>query len=138
MNQEDKITGFVAGAFDVIHPGYISLFNDAREHCNYLVVGLHEDPSFEKSETKLKPILTTEERKEILLSLRQVNAVIVYKTEKDLYNILKHIEIDVRFLGSDYEDRPITGKELDIPIHFINREHAWSTTKFKKLISESI
>tara|TARA_R110000787_G_scaffold271464_1_gene378672 strand:- start:540 stop:956 length:417 start_codon:yes stop_codon:yes gene_type:complete len=138
MNQEDRITGFVAGAFDVIHPGYISLFNDAREHCNYLVVGLHEDPSFEKSETKLKPVLTTEERKEILLSLRQVNAVIVYKTEKDLYNILKHIEIDVRFLGSDYEDRPITGKELDIPIHFINREHAWSTTKFKKLISESI
>ena len=138
MNQTDKITGFVAGAFDVMHPGYISLFNDAREHCNYLIVGLHEDPSFEKASAKLKPVLTTEERKEILLSLKQINAVIVYKTEKDLYNILKHVEIDVRFLGSDYEDKPITGKELDIPIHFINREHGWSTTKFKKLISESI
>ena len=66
------------------------------------------------------------------------NEIISSLKEKDLYNILKHIEIDVRFLGSDYEDRPITGKELDIPIHFINREHAWSTTKFKKLISESI
>jgi glycerol-3-phosphate cytidylyltransferase len=101
------------------------------------MVGLHDDPSLERA-NKLKPILTAEERKEILLSLRQINAVVVYKTEKGLYNILKHVEIDVRFLGSDYKDSDYTGKDLDLPIRFIDRGHGWSTTKFKKLISESL
>ena len=137
MTEKDKIVGFVAGAFDVIHPGYIEMFNEMRRHCNYIMVGLHDDPSLERA-NKLKPILTAEERKEILLSLRQINAVVVYKTEKGLYNILKHVEIDVRFLGSDYKDSDYTGKDLDLPIRFIDRGHGWSTTKFKKLISESL
>ena len=39
--------GFLAGAFDVIHPGYIRMFKDAKTVCDYLIVGLHEDPSKE-------------------------------------------------------------------------------------------
>ena len=27
--------GIVAGAFDLIHPGYIRMFKDAKEHCNH-------------------------------------------------------------------------------------------------------
>jgi len=133
---EEKITGFIAGAFDVLHPGYIHMLNEARGHCNYLIIGLHEDPSLTRK-NKLKPVLTTEERKEILFSLKHINAVIVYKTEEDLYNILRHIEIDIRFLGTDYKESEFTGKDLPIPIHFIDRDHEWSTTKFKRLISES-
>jgi glycerol-3-phosphate cytidylyltransferase len=133
---EEKITGFIAGAFDVIHPGYIHMLNEARKHCNYLIIGLHEDPSLARK-NKLKPILTIEERKEILFSLKHVNAVIVYKTEEDLYNILRHVEIDIRFLGTDYEESEFTGNELPIPIHFVERDHEWSTTKFKRLVAES-
>ena len=36
--------GIIAGAFDVIHPGYIRMFKDAKTHCNHLTVALHEDP----------------------------------------------------------------------------------------------
>jgi len=41
-------------------------------------------------------------------------------------------------LGDDYIDKDYTGKELGIQIHWINRSHGWSTTKFKKAIAESI
>ena len=47
-------------------------------------------------------------------------------------------EFDVRFLGDDYVDKPFTGDDLKIPIHYMNRDHGWSTTKFKKLIAQSI
>ena len=98
---------------------------------------LHEDPSVERSE-KLKPILNIEERKLILSSLRQIDEIIIYKTEDDLLEILKDKKIDIRFLGDDYKKKDFTGKELDIPIHYLDRSHGWSTTKFKKLLSNNI
>ena len=51
------IKGITAGAFDVMHPGYIKMFKEAREHCDYLLVALHDDPTVERSK-KIKPILT--------------------------------------------------------------------------------
>ena len=42
---------------------------------------------------------------------------------------------NVRFLGEDYKDKDYTGKDLDIPVHWISRDHGWSTTKLKDLIT---
>jgi glycerol-3-phosphate cytidylyltransferase len=128
--------GVIAGNFDVIHPGYIKMFNDCKEHCDYLVVLLHEDPSIERPE-KCKPILSVEERREILFAL-DIPTVISYNTEKELYFMLKDGNYDIRFLGDDYIDKPFTGDDLNIPIHYLNRDHGWSTTKFKKLIADEV
>ena len=137
MMRKNQIIGVIAGAFDVIHPGYIYLFNECKQHCDYFLLLLHEDPSIERSE-KMKPILSIEERKLILSSLRQIDEIITYKTESDLLRILKDRKIDIRFQGDDYKEKNFTGQELDIPIHFLDRSHGWSTTKFKKLLSKNI
>lgn len=129
--------GFLAGAFDVIHPGYIRMFKDAKTVCDYLIVGLHEDPSIERPDTKIKPVHTLDEREEILLSIRYVDQVIRYKTEQDLLWILENTKIDVRILGSDYKDKGYTGKDFDIEVHFHNRNHNYSTTKLKQKIKET-
>jgi len=129
--------GVIAGNFDVIHPGYIYMFNECKKYCNYLIVLLHEDPTNERPE-KLKPILSVEERLLILYSLKQVNLVMTYKTEAELYDILDEMNPDVRFLGDDYIGKPFTGNDLDIPIHYLNRDHGWSTTKYKQLIANSL
>ena len=78
--------GVIAGNFDAIHPGYIHMFNECKKYCNYLIVLLHEDPTNKRPE-KLKPILSVEERLLILYSLKQVNLVMTYKTEEELYNL---------------------------------------------------
>ena len=129
--------GVIAGNFDVIHPGYIHMFNECKKYCNYLIVLLHEDPTNERPE-KLKPILSVEERLLILYSLKQVNLVMTYKTEAELYDILDEMNPDVRFLGDDYIGKPFTGDDLDISIHYLNRDHGWSTTKYKQLIAASL
>lgn len=126
--------GFIAGSFDVIHPGYIYMFEEASSKCDYLVVGLHEDPSVERPE-KIKPILSVEERKKILTSIRYIDFVVTYQTEDDLIKILKDLKPDVRFLGDDYKDKKITGGDLEIELYYLDRSHGWSTTKFKKEIS---
>ena len=135
--RKNQIIGVIAGAFDAIHPGYIYLFNECKQHCDHFLLLLHEDPSIERSE-KMKPILSIKERKLILSSLRQIDEIITYKTEDDLLKILKNRKIDIRFQGDDYKEKNFTGQELDIPIHFLDRSHGWSTTKFKKLLSKNI
>jgi glycerol-3-phosphate cytidylyltransferase len=129
--------GVIAGNFDVIHPGYIHMFNECKKYCNYLIVLLHEDPTNERPE-KLKPILSVRERLLILYSLKQVNLIMTYKTEEELYMILEEMNPDVRFLGDDYIGKPFTGNDLDISIHYLNRDHGWSTTKYKQLIANSL
>ena len=129
--------GIIAGNFDVIHPGYINMFNQCVENCDRLIILLQGDPTIERPE-KCKPVLSIKERTDILLSLRQVSEVVVYNIESELYTTIKELNPDVRFLGDDYIGRSFTGDDLPIEIHFLERSHGWSTTKFKTLISESI
>lgn len=128
--------GVAAGNFDVLHPGYIKMFSEYKNHCDYLIIALHEDPSVERKE-KSKPILSVQERSAALMALRAVDKVIPYKSEQDLFELLKNNKIDVRFLGEDYIGKRVTGTELGIPTVFSSRSHGWSSTKLKNLIIES-
>ena len=128
--------GIIAGAFDVIHPGYIRMFKDAKGHCNHLTVALHEDPSIARPH-KLKPVQTVDERKEILNAIKYVDNVVVYEAEETFLSYLKDYEI--RFLGTDYIDGDYTGKDIPIDIIWLDREnHNYSTTKLKTDIYNSV
>jgi glycerol-3-phosphate cytidylyltransferase len=130
--------GFLAGNFDIIHPGYIEMFKDAKDKCNILTVALHTDPSRER-DYKLKPIHSPTERIHILKSIRYVDNVVTYNTEEDLVKLLSQPQYDIRFLGTDYKDREYTGKHLPIKIEWLNREHHdYSSTRLKTLIYESV
>jgi len=128
--------GVIAGNFDVIHPGYIKTFKECKKNCDHFTILLHSDPTIERPE-KLKPILSLEERKEILYSIKYIDEIQVYTYEKELIEILKNGDFTIRFLGDDYLDMDFTGSHLNIPIHYISRDHGWSTTKFKNAINKS-
>lgn len=129
--------GVIAGNFDVIHPGYIKMFKECKENCQEFIILLHTDPTIERPE-KIKPILSVEERDEILMSIKYIDNVFTYTTENDLIELLKLLQPDVRFLGDDYKEKKFTGSDLNIPIYYLDRSHGWSTTKFKKLIAQSL
>lgn len=114
--------GVIAGNFDVIHPGYIAMFKEMKQNCDCLIILLHTDPSIERPH-KLKPILSDDERKELLLSIKYVDDVIRYTYEEQLLDLLTVGEFDIRFLGDDYIGKPFTGDNLKLPIHYLNRDH---------------
>lgn len=129
--------GIIAGAFDLIHPGYIRMFSEAKLHCNHLTIALHEDPSFERK-NKMSPVHSIEERKEILNSIKYVDDVVVYKFEEEFLDLLRSSRYNIRFLGDDYLDGSYTGKDISIEIKFLNRKsHDYSTTNLKRKISKS-
>ena len=128
--------GVIAGNFDVIHPGYIEMFKEMKKNCTVLIVLLHTDPSIERPH-KLKPILSCDERKEILQSLKYVDDVIRYTYEEQLYDLLKVGEFDVRFLGDDYVGKPFTGDDLNIPVYYHERDHDYSSSDLRKKILQN-
>jgi len=129
--------GIVAGNFDVLHPGYLKMFQEIEDKCEKLFILLHDDPTIERPEKK-KPILSVDERREMLKQFTWHHTILTYNTEEELLLLIKSINPDVRFLGDDYIGRDFTGKELNIPIVYLDRSHGWSTTKFKQAIADSL
>lgn len=131
-----KKTGFVASTFDLLHAGHCLMLKDAKNHCDWLIAGLQTDPTSDRP-NKNKPVMSIEERYIILLSNRYVDAVQIYNTEKDLYEILKVIKPDIRILGSDYIGREdeITGSEFCKEIYF-HKRGVWSTSELRERIKK--
>src|ERR1700733_4963935 len=101
-NKELRV-GFTCSAFDLCHAGHISMLQDAKRQCDYLIVGLQNDPSLDRP-TKNKPIQSIVERYLQVSGVRYVDEVIPYNTEKDLEDLLQILPIDVRILGEEYKD----------------------------------
>ncbi len=110
------IKGVTAGNFDVIHPGYIEMFKEMKKNCSVLIILLHTDPSIERPE-KLKPILSSRERKDMLESIKYVDDVIRYTYEEQLYDLLKQQgknELINVFMLQNQVD-----KFSDLPLQFV-------------------
>tara|TARA_A100001201_G_scaffold15179_2_gene18344 strand:- start:443 stop:784 length:342 start_codon:yes stop_codon:yes gene_type:complete len=109
------------------------MLKDAKEQCDYLIVGLQTDPTLDRPE-KNKPIQSFEERKIQLEAVKYVDEILKYNTEKELFEILRMLRPDVRILGSDYEGKYFTGTELNIPIYYHKRNHNYSSSNLRKKI----
>lgn len=127
--------GFTCSQFDLLHAGHIAMLAEAKSVCDFLIVGLQTNASIDGR--KKPPIQTTYERYLQLTGCRYVDQIIPYDTEEDLMNLLVTQRIDIRIIGMDYKGRDFTGSGLNIPIHFNERGHYWSSTYLKQRIKET-
>ena len=129
--------GFTAGAFDLLHAGHVLMLTEAAEQCDYLIVGLHTDPTIDRPDTKNRPIQSVFERYVQLKALSVVNEIIPYETEQDLLTLLSTMNIDVRIIGEDYVDKEFTGCDLPIYVHYNSRKHNLSTSELRKRVKDA-
>ena len=130
-----ELLGFTAGNFDLLHPGYINCFEDAKRHCDKFIVFLQNDPSLHRK-SKYKPVIPLYDRYKALMAIKYVDDVYIYQTEEELYELIKFWKPDVRILGEDYIGRTdFTGADLPPKVIYTSRSHEWSTTKLKDLIT---
>ena len=143
-----KKIGVTFSTFDLLHPGHIIMLEDCKNVCDYLVVGIQSDPTIDRKnpddkyskisgKEKNLPIQTLEERLIMIKSIKFVDKVFVYETEKDLYNWLKNNKWDIRILGSDWQNKKFTGHDINGELYFHKRDHDWSTTAFRNRIKNS-
>lgn len=134
------IVGFTCGAFDLFHAGHVLMLEEAKQHCDYLIVGLQSDPSIDRA-SKNKPVQSIVERQVQVKGCRHVDEVVIYDTEKDLVDLFKTLPIDVRIIGSDYKDKEFTAKDYcidnNIQIVYNKRTHSFSTTDLRQRVFQA-
>ena len=131
-------TGFTCSTFDLLHAGHILMLVEAAKQCDRLIVGLQTDPTIDRPDTKNKPVQSIVERYIQLKAVRYVDEIVVYQTEKDLEDLLKILDINIRILGEEYRNKEFTGKEIclkrGIELYFNKREHTFSTTELRQRV----
>ena len=133
---KNKIVGITFGSFDLCHYGHALMFEECKEYCDYLIVGVQSDPSIDRPE-KNPPIQSHKERLGIVNSIKFVDEVKPYDTESDVITMLKEVNPDVRILGADHQGIEFTGHDLDIKCVFNSRDHGYSTNELRKRVFES-
>tara|TARA_Y100001937_G_scaffold128715_1_gene207227 strand:+ start:839 stop:1285 length:447 start_codon:yes stop_codon:yes gene_type:complete len=132
--------GFTCSTFDLLHAGHITMLEEAKHHCDYLIVGLQNDPTLDRPE-KNAPVQTIVERQLQLAAVKYVDEIVIYNTEQDLVDLLLTLPIDVRVLGDEYKNKDFTGKDIakqrGSKIVFNGRDHSFSSTSLRKRVYQA-
>ena len=138
LKSEGKTIGIVFSAFDLFHAGHIAMLSEAKNHCDYLIVGLQTDPTIDRPDSKNPPIQSILERQIQVSACRFVDEIVTYQTEKDLEDILLTLPIDVRILGIEYADKDFTGRQIcesrGIDLIFNSRDHSFSSSSLRERV----
>jgi D-beta-D-heptose 7-phosphate kinase / D-beta-D-heptose 1-phosphate adenosyltransferase len=74
----------VAGSFDGLNTGHLELFSEARKSGDVLVVGLRSDSAIRSDGTGRSPAVPEQQRAEMLLSIRAVDHVHIFREAEPL------------------------------------------------------
>lgn len=103
--------GFTNGCFDILHPGHIRVIEQARAHCDRLIVGLNSDSSVKRLKGPLRPINDEQARAHVLAALSAVDGVSIFETDTPL-EIITALKPDVLVKGGDYTRDAIVGADI--------------------------
>ena len=129
--------GITCSSFDLFHAGHVKMLEEAKEHCDFLIVALQTDPTIDRPE-KNKPKQSIVERYIQVEACKYVDQIVPYTTEEDLENIFKSFKLDVRIIGEEYKKKPFTAKHIckdrGIEIIYNSRAHDWSSSELRNRI----
>jgi D-beta-D-heptose 7-phosphate kinase/D-beta-D-heptose 1-phosphate adenosyltransferase len=111
--QQGLKIAFANGCFDLLHPGHISLIDQARRAADRLIVGLNADSSIRRLKGPDRPVQSEIARATVLASLKSVDAVVIF-SEDTPFALIDTLEPDVLVKGSDYRVDTIVGADLVI------------------------
>lgn len=131
--------GFTCSTFDLLHAGHVVMLEEAKRHCDYLIVGLQTDPTIDRP-NKNKPIQSIVERQIQLSAIKYIDEIVIYSTEADLEDLLLTLPINIKVMGEEYKNKDFTGKQIckdrGIKMVFNGRSHSFSSTSLRKRVFE--
>ena len=92
--------GYASGVFDMFHVGHLNILQRARDHCDWLVVGVATDEYVEGLKG-VRPVIPLDERVAIVSALAIVDEVILDSSENKSLAWSRR-KFDVVFKGDDW------------------------------------
>jgi rfaE bifunctional protein nucleotidyltransferase chain/domain len=109
--EQNKKIVFTNGCFDILHRGHVQYLTQARALGDLLIVGLNADSSVKKLKGNERPIQSQDDRREILLALKAVDAVEVFYEDTPM-ELIKKVKPDILVKGGDWDVSKIVGREF--------------------------
>jgi len=103
--------GFTNGCFDLVHPGHISLLEQAERECDRLIVGVNSDASVGRLKGAGRPVQDAAARCRVLASVAAVDAVVVFDDDTPI-ELIRQLRPDVLVKGADYALDEVVGGDI--------------------------
>jgi rfaE bifunctional protein nucleotidyltransferase chain/domain len=112
-SQTEKTVVWTNGCFDLLHVGHIRSFRDAKALGDILIVGINSDASVRSLKGDARPIVTQEDRAELIAALEMVDYVTVFDEPTPVAAITR-LRPDIHCKGAEYADgsRPMPEREI--------------------------
>lgn len=101
------------GIFDLIHAGHIRSLRDAKSLGDVLVVGINSDASARAVKGPGRPLMSQEDRAEVLSALEMVDHVVIFD-ETEPSAPLGRLRPDIHCKGEEYANgnRPVPERSV--------------------------
>jgi rfaE bifunctional protein nucleotidyltransferase chain/domain len=111
IHTKGKRLVFTNGCFDILHIGHVKYLEKAKSLGDVLMVGINSDRSAKILKGSGHPLITENERAEIVSSLYPVDYVIIFDEETPI-QLISELKPDVHVKGGDYKTQNLP--EFDI------------------------
>ena len=98
------IIGYTQGTYDMFHIGHLNLLRNAKEKCDYLIVGVNTDELISSYKSK-SAVVPLEERMAIIEAIKYVDRVVSCDT-LDKTIAYKNLRFNKIFIGDDWKGNP--------------------------------
>lgn len=111
LKKQKKKIVFTNGCFDILHAGHVRYLAQAKKCGDILVVGLNTDQSVKKIKGSSRPIVSQEERAEVIAGLEVVD-FITFFDEDNPYKLIATLKPNVLVKGGDWKINQIIGSDI--------------------------
>lgn len=99
------------GHFDLLHVGHIRYLEGAKALGDVLVVGVNSDEATRKLKGPGRPILSSDDRAELVAALECVDLVVVFDDD-NVARLLEGLRPDIHCKGTDYTEDTVPEREV--------------------------
>ena len=112
LRGENKLIVTTNGSFDILHLAHVNLIEKAKKEGDILIVLVNSDNSIRKLKGEGRPIVSENERAEMLTALECVDYVVIFDEDNPL-SLLDKIKPHKHVKGGSWEEERIKAeKEL--------------------------
>lgn len=133
--------GFTVGTFDMFHIGHLNLVKQAKEYCEYLIVGVHSDEWVMHCKNR-QTVINYDDRAEIVRAIRYVDEVVKNETKSKI-EAWNMYHFDVAFIGDDWKGTEVWNKieselnKVGCDVIYIPYTKRISTTQIRQKLGDN-
>jgi rfaE bifunctional protein nucleotidyltransferase chain/domain len=140
LRSQGKKIATLNGSFDLLHAGHLEIIFEASRVADVLIVALNSDHSIKQYKSPKRPIITLENRMQMMAALGFVDFVTWFE-ETDPIRLLNIIKPDIHVNGSEYGENCIeaeTVKSNGGRIHIVQLVPGLSTSTIINKIQQGV